>query len=52
MGNAADEIRATGHVREDGFAEAVEYVLAFNALEQSPWPGIFFPLPIPGRMPA
>lgn len=38
MGNAVDEIRAvadhiTGHVREDGFAEAVEYVLAFNALE-------------------
>lgn len=35
MGNAVDEIRAvarhvTGHVREDGFAEAVEYILACN----------------------
>lgn len=35
MGNAVDEIRAiadhiTGHVREQGFAQAVEYILALN----------------------
>jgi Cof subfamily protein (haloacid dehalogenase superfamily) len=35
MGNAVDEIRAiadhiTGHVREHGFAEAIEYILRFN----------------------
>lgn len=35
MGNAVDEIRAvadhiTGHVREHGFAEAIEYILKFN----------------------
>lgn len=35
MGNAVDEIKAvadhiTGHVREDGFAQAIEYVLALN----------------------
>lgn len=35
MGNAVEEIMAvadhiTGHVREDGFAQAIEYILACN----------------------
>ncbi|WP_337868855.1 HAD family hydrolase [Meiothermus sp.] len=35
MGNAVDEIKAvadhiTGHVRENGFAQAIEYILALN----------------------
>ncbi len=39
MGNAVDDIRTaarhvTGHVREDGFAESIEYILAYNRQNQ------------------